>query len=54
MIDVNTVGFDDLLELVDKRLTGGLNTENPVNLDHVIAISFFGIDLEMRKTFSEI
>jgi hypothetical protein len=40
MIDVNTVGFDDLLEFVDEGLSGGFDTQNGVDLDHVVAVGF--------------
>lgn len=49
MIDVNTIGFDDLLELIDERLTSGFNTQNSVNLNHIVTISLVGVDLEVGQ-----
>jgi hypothetical protein len=47
VVDVNTVGLDDLLELVDKGLASGLDTEDAVDFDHVVAVGFAGVDLEV-------
>ena len=54
IIDVDSVGFDNLFELVDETLTSCFDTQNVVDFDHVVRISFLTIDLEMRKTLFEI
>ena len=47
MVDINTIGLDDLLELVDERLAGGLYTQDAVDLNHVVAVGLAWVDLEV-------
>lgn len=54
VVDVNTVRLDDLLELVDERLPRSFNTQHTINLNHVIAVSFVAVNLEMREAFAQV
>ena len=54
VVDVNTVWLDDLLELVDERLSRSFNTQHAINLNHVIAVSFVTVDFEMREAFAQV
>ena len=47
MVDIDTIGLDDLLELVDKGLAGGLYTQDAVDLNHVVAVGLAWVDLEV-------
>jgi hypothetical protein len=52
MVDVDTIWLDDFLELVDETLSGCLDTQHCINLNHIITVSLFAVDLEMRKALS--
>ncbi len=48
IVYINTVWFDDLFELVNKALSCGLDAENVVNFDHIVADCFLAVDLRMN------
>lgn len=54
IIDVNSVGLDDLFEFVDKTLTCSFDTQNVIDFYHVIGDSLLTVNFEMRKTLFEI
>lgn len=54
VVDVDSVGLDDLFELVDETLSRGLNTQHLVNFYHIVAICFPTVDLEVGKTLAQV
>lgn len=52
-INIDTIWFDNFLELVDERLTSSLDPKHLVDFRHIVTGSFRTIKERMSKTFPE-
>jgi hypothetical protein len=54
VVDVDTIGLENLFELVYEGLPCCFNTKNIENLGNIVAVSFDRINFLVRKTSSQI
>jgi hypothetical protein len=54
MVDVDRVGLEDLLKLVDKGLPCRLNAEDLIDLLHVVAVGPTAVDLLVAQALPKI
>lgn len=52
MVDVDGIGFEDLLELVDEGWSCSLDTEDIEDFGDIVGVWPIGVDFWMRKDFS--